>query len=275
LGIGLSYNVFRVDFGSKVGLGHLKRSLIYAERFENVIYISTSSEKHLLPYPLFSIKDEKEFFYHITKLKPKEIIVDNYNFSFEDEKYIKTLLPDTKLSVFDDDYREHFCDTIINHNLGVKKENYTEPDKVKIIAPLIAKEFSKVKKRRYKKKGIFISFGGSDPYGMSLKVAKYLKGEELHLYTTSQNNDLEALQKYVFLHREVTLHIDENIALGMAQCAYGFITPSTMAYEAIFMDLPFTAIQVAKNQVLLTRYLKRKRYTILDKNLKRILWKRN
>jgi len=271
----LSYNVFRVDFGSSIGLGHLKRSLIYAQRFKNVIYISTSSEQNLLPYPLITIKDEEEFFHHVTKLKPQEIIVDNYNFSFEDEKHLKTLLPNTKLSVFDDDYREHFCDTIINHNLGIQKDKYTEIEKVKIIPPLIAKEFSKAKKRRYKRKGIFISFGGSDPYGMSLKVAKYLKGEDLHIYTTSQNSALNTLKKYAFLHREVTLHIDENIALGMAQCAYGFITPSTMAYEAIFMNLPFTALQVAKNQELLVRYLKKKRYTILDKNLKRILWKRN
>jgi len=271
----LNYNIFRVDFGSHIGLGHLKRSLVYAQKFENVIYISKSSEKNLLPYPLITIQNEQEFFYHVIKLKPKEIIVDNYNFSFEDEKYLKTLLPGTKLSIFDDDYREHFCDTIINHNLGVQKEKYTEVEKVKIIPPLISEEFSKIKKRRYRRKGIFVSFGGSDPYGMSLKVAKYLKWEDLHIYATSQNSALNALKKYAFLHREVTLHIDENIALGMAQCAYGFITPSTMAYEAIFMNLPFTAVQVAKNQELLVRYLKKKRYTILDKNLKRILWKRN
>ena len=36
--------IFRVDFGSKIGLGHLKRSLVYAKRFDDVIYISKSDK---------------------------------------------------------------------------------------------------------------------------------------------------------------------------------------------------------------------------------------
>jgi UDP-2,4-diacetamido-2,4,6-trideoxy-beta-L-altropyranose hydrolase len=267
--------VFRVDFGDKVGLGHLKRTLVYAKRFENVLYISKSDQQELLEYPLITIKNEEEFFTHIQKLQPKEIVVDNYNFLLQDEIRVKKLLPDTKLTVFDDDYREHFCDEIINHNLGVKKERYKDPSKVTIIAPLIAKEFIEVKKRRYNKKGIFVSFGGSDPYNMSLKIVKYLKGQQVDLYTTSQNRDLLRLKRYCFLHRNIKLHIDKNIARGMAQSFFGIITPSTMAYEAIYMDLPFLAIQVAKNQDTLVQYLKQKRYTVLDKRLKRILWKKN
>jgi len=267
--------VFRVDFGEKIGLGHLKRTLVYAKRFENVLYISKSDQQELLEYPLITIKNEEEFFTHIQKLQPKEIVVDNYNFSLQDEIQVKKLLPDTKLTIFDDDYREHSCDEIINHNLGVKKERYKDPSKVTIIAPLIAKEFIEAKKRRYSKKGIFVSFGGSDPYNMSLKIVKYLKGQQVDLYTTSQNRDLLRLKRYCFLHRNIKLHIDKNIARGMAQSFFGIITPSTMAYEAIYMDLPFLAIQVAKNQDTLVQYLKQKRYTVLDKRLKRILWKKN
>ena len=53
--------IFRVDFGSKIGLGHLKRSLVYAKRFDEVVYIS-KSDKNFTPYKFIIIKDEEEFF---------------------------------------------------------------------------------------------------------------------------------------------------------------------------------------------------------------------
>ena len=70
--------IFRVDFGSKVGLGHLKRSLVYAKEFKDVVYVSKSTQKELVPYPLISIKSEEEFFLAVERLQPCNVIVDNY-----------------------------------------------------------------------------------------------------------------------------------------------------------------------------------------------------
>jgi len=263
--------IFRVDFGSKIGLGHLKRSLVYAKRFDEVIYIS-KSDKNLTPYKLITIKDEEEFFSKVKELQPKEVVVDNYAFNLNHQKRFKTLFPHIKLSIFDDEYKEYFCDEIINHNLGVNKSKYKTPNKVKIIPPLIRDEFKKEKKRRYKKEGIFISLGGSDAFGLSLKVLKRLKNFQINLYITSQNKLLKKLKRYAYLHKNISLHIDEDVAKGMAKSCFGIITPSTIAYEAIYMDLKFIAIQVAKNQDNLVKYLKKKRYKIFQK---RELWKIN
>ncbi len=87
-----------------------------------------------MPYPLITIKDEDEFFAQVKKLKPKEVVVDNYNFTYNNEKDFKKRFSHIKLSIFDDDYREHFCDEIINHNISAKKENYPNPKIVKIIS---------------------------------------------------------------------------------------------------------------------------------------------
>ena len=137
--------------------------------------ICKECDESLTKLPVIKIKNEKEFFERVKELNPKEVIVDNYNFSYENEKEFKKLFPKIKLIVFDDTYEKHFCDEIINHNLGAVKEKYKNPEIVKIIKPLIREEFYKAKRKKLKKEGIFISLGGSDAKGLTLKVLKLLK----------------------------------------------------------------------------------------------------
>ena len=194
------------------------------------------------------------------------MIVDNYNFTYEDEKRFKTLFPHIKLIVFDDTYEKHFADVIINHNLGAKKEKYENPEIVKVIKPLIRDEFKKIKKRKLKKEGIFISLGGSDSKNLTLKVLKTLKliKPKINLYITSANKNLDKIKKFAFLNRWVNLHINEDVAIGMAKSEFGIITPSVISYEAIYMKLPFIAIETADNQKEVAK-LKRK-YKVLNEN---------
>lgn len=46
----------------------------------------------------------------------------------------------------------------------------------------------------------------------------------------------------------------------MAKSEFGIITPSVISYEAIFMNLPFIAIEVADNQKEIAKYLKKKEF---------------
>ncbi len=234
---------------------------------ENFLIICKECDEKLTKLPIIKIKDEAEFFEKLKELKPKEIIVDNYNFTYNDEKEFKELFPDIKLIVFDDTYEKHFCDEIINHNLGVKKEKYENPEIVRIIKPLIRNEFKKTKKKKLKKEGIFISLGGSDAKGLTLKVLKTLKPlkPKVNLYITRANKNLDKIKKFAFLNRWVNLHIDKDVAKGMAKSEFGIITPSVISYEAIFMDLPFIAIKTAENQKEVAKYLKRK-YKVINEN---------
>ncbi len=264
--------IFRVDFGSKIGLGHLMRSLVYIKRarFEEVVFVSRSNEKSLVPYPLITIKEEKEFFQIVKRYKPEQVVIDNYDFEYEKEKEFKRLFPDIKLSVFDDLYFKHYCDELINPNLYGKKEKYKDlvPSfcNIKIIKPLIREEFKKAKRKRFKKEGIFISLGGTDAKGIGLQILKVLKKSKpkVNFYTTSVNKHLNKIKKFAFLNKWIKLHIDENVAEGMAKSKFGIITPSTITWEAIYMELPFIAIQVADNQEHVKRYLKGKRITVID-----------
>ncbi len=264
--------ILRIDFSSKIGLGHLKRqeafiSEKYKVKNEKFIIVCKECDEKLTKLPIIKVKNEEEFFEKVKKLNPKEVIVDNYNFTYEDEKEFKKLFPNIKLMVFDDTYEKHFADVIINHNLGAKKEKYENPKKVKIIKPLIRSEFKKTKKRNFKKEGIFISLGGSDSKNLTLKLLKLLKPlkPKINLYITRANKNLDKIKKFAFLNKWVNLHIDEDVAIGMAKSEFGIITPSVISYEAIFMDLPFITIKTAENQKEVAKYLKRK-YKVIKEN---------
>ena len=269
--------LLRVDFSSKIGLGHLKRVEAYiSSKFQvssfKYLIICKECDEKLTKLPIIRINSEQEFFEKVKELNPKEVIVDNYNFTYENEKEFKKLFPDIKLIVFDDTYERHFADLIINHNLSAKKEKYEKPEKVKIIKPLIRDEFKKAKRKKFKRKGIFISLGGSDSKGLTLKVLKILKPikPKVNLYITSANKDLEKIKKFAFLNRWVSLHINEDVAIGMAKSEFGIITPSVISYEAIFMNLDFIAIKTADNQKEVVKYLKRKYKVIDERNLFKI-----
>ena len=259
-------------------------TLMGNEKWEmkNVIIICKEFIENLSSYPIIKIQNEEDFFEKVKELKPKEVIVDNYNFTYEDEKLFKTLFSNIKLICFDDLYLPHYCDEIINHNLYAKKEKYKNlPSftKIKIIKPLIRKEFEIAKKKRYKKEGIFLSLGGSDAKNLTLHILKQLKPMNLkvNLYTTSANKNLDKLKKFAFLNKWVKIHIDEDVAVGMAKSKFGIITPSVISYEAIYMNLPFIAIEIADNQKHISKFLKQKGYKILNESkiskIKKILKK--
>jgi len=193
--------------------------------------------------------------------------VDNYEFSIEYQKRFKKLFPDIRLSCFDDEYKDYYCDEIINHNLGVNINKYKNPKIVKIISPLIRDEFKQAKKKKYKKEGIFISLGGSDSKNLTLEILKVFHNKIINLYITTANKNLKKIQRYAKIHKNIRLHINKDVAKGMAKSEFGIITSSTIAYEALYMDLPFIAIQTAKNQENLVKYLKKKKYIILKRGL--------
>ncbi|WP_024787305.1 UDP-2,4-diacetamido-2,4,6-trideoxy-beta-L-altropyranose hydrolase [Lebetimonas sp. JH369] len=263
--------IIRVDFSSKIGLGHLKRMETFIKKYniKNSLIICKECNKKLTSLPVVKIKKEKEFFKKVKKLKPQKVIVDNYNFTYENEKEFKKLFPEIKLIVFDDLYYRHYADEVINVNLYAKKEKYIGKIppfcKVTILPPLIREEFQKAKKKKDKKEGIFISFGGTDAKGIGLKVLKELKKLKfpVNFYTTSSNKNLIKLKRFCQVNKWCKLHIDENVAKGMAKSKFAIITPSTISWEAIHMNLPFIAIEIADNQKEKAKDLKEKRIPLL------------
>ncbi|NPA03638.1 MAG: UDP-2,4-diacetamido-2,4,6-trideoxy-beta-L-altropyranose hydrolase [Epsilonproteobacteria bacterium] len=256
-------NLLRVDFSAKRGFGHLKRSLRFLKKYKNFQkWVIVCKEcGYETPLEKIKIDSEKEFFELVKKFNPKEVIVDNYNFTYPLEKEFKTRFPKVKLIAFDDLCNPHYVDEIINPNPYVKKSCYKSLPpftKVTLIPPLVP-SITPAKKRG----GVFVSFGATDAKGIGLKVLKKLKGrEKIEFYTTSANRNLKELRRFCARRRWCKLHIDKDVTKGLAKAKKAIITPSTLAWEVMEANLPFVAIEVARNQKLISKYLRKRRVKV-------------
>ena len=248
--------LIRVDFGSEIGFGHLKRIEAFLEwKMESgkwkidkkVCIVCKECEQKYTGIPLIKIKNNDEFFEVVRKLKPKEVVVDNYEFTLEDEKKFKKLFPEIRLICFDDFEKKHFCDEVVSLNPCTKHK------RMKL----------KLKKRYFKREGIMVCIGATDPKGTVFKILKYLKN--IHIYTTSQNPNLDKLKKTVKLKR-ATLHIDKDAKTALFKHKFAILSASTLSMEALETKTPFIAVQVADNQENMAKCLKRKRIKVLKEN---------
>jgi len=247
--------LIKVDFGSETGFGHLKRLEAFLEwKMKNakfkidkkVFIVCKECEQKYTDIPLIKIKNNNEFFEVVKRLRPKEVIVDNYEFSIEDEKKFKEFFPKIKLICFDDFEKIHFCDEVVSLNPCTKHK------RIKL----------NLKKYYFKRKGIMISIGAVDGKGIIFKILRYLKGD-IHIYTTSKNKQLKKLKKIAKLKR-AKLHIDENTKKALFKHKFAIISASTLSIEAMEAKIPFIAIKTVKNQEILAKCLKRKRIKVLE-----------
>lgn len=263
--------LFRCDSSSSIGLGHVMRDLVYAKEFDDVHFACQSLKGNIndkIPYPLHILKSNspEELIKLIKTLHVDLLIIDHYGINYKAEKKLKIKNSKLKIIAFDDDYREHFCDEIINHNISADISKYKNQSIVKIIPPLIRDEF-KIEKKidREKIYDVIIAMGGADTSNINISILETLP-DSLHvsLVTTSANANLDELKRYVTCKENISLYVDSNsIAKLMNQSKFAIITPSVIVHEILFMDIPFLAIKTADNQDDIYRYIKQNSYLTL------------
>ena len=276
--------LFRADSSSTIGTGHIMRDLVLAKQFkdDNIIFATQELKGNIN----FRIKEAS---YQIEILNSNEIdeviklikeynihrvVIDNYNIDYDYEKKLKEETS-VEIFVFDDTYKKHYCDILLNHNIYAQKEKY------KTLVPktcelrcgpkytLLRDEFLNINKNKKnnKNKTFFIAMGGSDPLNLNLKILKILKkykNIKVNLITTQSNQNLEILKEYCMDNHWIKLYIDCNImAKLMIQSDYAIITPSVTANEIYYMNIPFIAIKVTKNQEYMYEFLFKNRYHVM------------
>lgn len=232
--------ILRVDFGVNIGFGHLRRSENLKVKNEKYYIVCIKCDERYTDIPLIKIKDKNQFFEVVKKLKPEEVIVDNYDFTLEDEKKFKKMFPEIRLICFDDFEKQHFCDEVLSLNPCTKHK------RIKL----------NLKKHYFKRDGIMVSIGAVDGKGVIFKILEFLKGD-IHIYTTSKNPNLAKLKKIAKL-KNAKLHIDEDTKIALFRHKFAILSASTLSIEAMEAKIPFIAIKTAKNQEILAKCLKRK-----------------
>ena len=269
--------LFRVDSSTKIGLGHLMRCLVLAEQYKknNIIYFAVrdlekSANQRVIDkgYKLILLSGNSvdELVQNISKLKIGMVVFDHYHIDDKFEKTVKERTSVTILSL-DDTYEKHYCDILLNHNIYANAESYIGliPEFCEIRCgseyTLIREEFKKIKiKSRpiHNNPLIFVSLGGTDVNNINLSVLEILskfRGISVNLATTNSNKNINELQKFAKQCQHINVCVDCNIAELMNNSDFAIITPSVIAYEAMYLNLPFLAIQTADNQRYVSEYL--------------------
>ncbi len=183
---------FRADGNTKIGLGHITRSLALADMlkndFEMVFLVQNPSEavcqqisevcNQIIILPESNNYTEESFFIANNYLKINDIVVlDGYKFDTEYQQIIKQ--KEVKLVCIDDIHTYHFvADVVINHGLSPEKKHlYSTEFYTKLCLgteyALLRKPFLEAAKQERKIEKIttvFVCFGGSDIHNLTLKT---------------------------------------------------------------------------------------------------------
>lgn len=272
--------LFRCDSSSLIGHGHVRRCLVLAQQCEaQEINFATrqldGDINHLIEYKKFRLtsNDIQELIDLIKSEKFDLLILDHYDISYEDEKKIKESTQ-IKILSFDDTYKKHYCDILLNHNIGAKKEKYSALSP-SFTRHLCGEQYTLIHPNFHYKKlcaqarehlDIYLSFGGTDPFNLLERFIKDFKNMQynFHITTTSANQSLQKLKRLALLHKNFKLYVDEkNIAQVLQKCDFAISTPSVSIAEILKMQIPFLAIKVADNQNEIYNYLKNRRFFTL------------
>jgi len=281
--------LFRVDSSSSIGLGHIMRSLVLASQYKDSLITFASQDlegnanykilENGYNLEILQSNKKEELVKLIKSLTIELLIIDNYQITHKEEKYIKKHTG-VKILCFDDTYEKHHCDILLNHNISADSSKYEAlvPKDCELRCggefTLLREEFytQKAKHQIQKNsniKNIFLSMGGSDSTNLNLKILKILSHFEnikVNLITTSSNQNLKALQKYSDKREWIHLHRDSTqIAKLMGESDFAIIPPSVTANEIYFLEIPFIAIKTAPNQDDIYNYLKNNNYSTLKK----------
>lgn len=287
--------LIRVNSSSSIGLGHLSRCLVLANKYKKknnrVIFaceeLKGNANNLILEkgFELLILKNQNvDELIDTCKVNNIDLIVfDSYEFDYKYEKSIKQKL-DIKLLCFDDTYEKHYCDILLNHNISAKKSKYKNkvPKFCKLKCgskfTLLRDEFTKSKKVKYSKtkklNRVLVMIGGTDHSFINIKILEALLKSKsdfkIDVVTTTSNANLKDLEKYIQNKKSITLHVNSlEVAKLMSKNDFAIITPSVTLNEVMYMKLPFIAVKTAKNQKFMYEFLREKRLLVLKKFKKR------
>jgi UDP-2,4-diacetamido-2,4,6-trideoxy-beta-L-altropyranose hydrolase len=276
--------ILRADANATIGFGHLYRLLaladILAEKFSCVFAINRPDEfakvqiakagipvieinsNHVFVVP-DQITPENQAAFDLQGLVYANdiVVVDGYQFGIEFQKGLKLI--GCKQVYIDDTLAYYpFADTIINHAPGIKPPVHFAHAHLCLglqYAILRKPFFAPVKPKNYRSPVAFVSLGGSDYFGFTLRICNILLAighfNLVHILCTTgfEESSLEQLRK-LEIEGKVALHFNLSAAeiVGlMNSCTHAFVSASTVLLESYFRGLICFAGYYSNNQLLI------------------------
>jgi UDP-2,4-diacetamido-2,4,6-trideoxy-beta-L-altropyranose hydrolase len=264
--------VFRLDANARIGTGHLMRCITIADELDqkkyHIHFICEKLTHSLQSYItdkgyIFYIEDnEKSILIILKKLNPDYLVIDHYKL---DSKFEKKARPYSKQIIIIDDManRFHKCDFLLDQSPLRTIDDYkpwVNPECQLLLGAnyvLIKPEFRRLRKSCINSwEKCLISFGGSDPDNITLKILKALdcelkiKNIKWTIIAGAANQNWNSLKHFTNQSQmEITLIKQTNHIAGlMSNHDFAFGAGGAMAWERACIGLPSVTIAIADNQ---------------------------
>lgn len=266
--------ILRADGDSRIGLGHVHRSLalgqILRDHFDCTFAIKQPSAKteELIREScsaILKLTDDAEFFSALTG--DEIVVLDGYQFSTDYQRKVKE--KKCPLVSIDDIHSFHFVsDVILNPSGGVPVEAYSkDPESTLLLGPsylLLKQPFrdsSKKRKDFHPNQSLFICMGGADPDNHSLAVLEKIEGQgfnSIFLVVGEAYRHRETLSPALAAYPNLTVLTDLNsfeLRDIMKKCSVAICSASGVAYEYLSVGGELYLVQTATNQHHLNKFL--------------------
>lgn len=276
--------VFRADGNSRIGLGHVVRSLALAQmlqgEFRCVFAIQQPEEsllaqlrkvcQEVIVLPEQAVTEQEAVHLCEQVLRPTDVVVlDGYHFDTAYQQVIKS--HGCALVCLDDIHAYPFvADAVLNMAGGVAEEEYKASPYTKLLLgpayALLRPPFLKAShQEREFPEGplrLLLNLGGADPENHTLRLAKelskYKSIDSIDIVVGGAYRHLEALQAWLQEKESITLHQNldaEEMSRLMQRCAVAVTSASGVAYEYAAVGGLLYVLQTAYNQAGLYHFL--------------------
>ena len=291
--------ILRADANEYIATGHVYRLLALAEILKpnyEVLFCTQTNNQQILDninsqvHQLIQLTEQFEYclpsdkepdaeipfdLQHILQ-KDDIVITDGYWFGKNYQQNIKVI--GAKLIMIDDFANQYFyADALINHAPGLnqnlyKGENYTKYY-LGLSYALIRKAFFEQAKTNHTKNSnaVFIAFGGSDPYGLSMKYTGYLlKHTSFDIHLLSSNlfsptllTEINQLKQPFGQRLNIYNNLSANeLILVLDKCNYAIVPSSTILYECLARGLKCITGYYTENQLFIYNGFVQEKYCI-------------
>lgn len=271
--------LFRCDSSSSIGLGHVKRCLVLAQRLKEynkdlkILFATQNLHGNInleilkLGFSIYSIKNNslKELDYFVKGLFIDLLIIDSYEIDNIFEEQLRINNPSLKILSFDDMLRPHFSHMVLNHGIQAKINHYKNlvAEDCKLFCgseyTLLRDEFFVKYNEKVVKNSVAIILGGNDVLNLSSEIASYLfeinETYKVTIITSSVNPNLKQLKE----SKNIELLVDiSNIAEVLSSKELIISASGGTLFEVLALRKDFINIEVASNQEVVTQFLENK-----------------
>lgn len=271
--------LFRCDSSASIGLGHVKRCLLLAQRINLAdssfeIFFATQDlvgniNKEIVSNGFENLKLSSnttlELIDIIQSIEPLLVILDSYDIDYVMEKEI---LEATKCQMlcFDDLLSKHDAQMVLNHGIHITRNQYENlvSNKTKVLCgsqyTLLRDEFFEVYENSVVKKSVALFFGGNDVMNLSHAIGEILfkidNEYKITIITSSVNPNLQTLKKV----KNIEFLIDiTDIAKKLSTKEFIITASGGTLFEVMALKKKFINIQVAQNQKGVVDFLEHKK----------------